>query len=385
MKKMKKVLYIANFLYREDSGATSVARTHLDVLINGYGEECVHTIALIGTYKKVEPLKNVNFEICSVDSNILKRGLNLVQGHTGKINRKIISRISRIIQEKQISIVFFDDSIYGLAIKKLKNKYKDVIFAAYYHDVKRNLCIEWIKKDPKNTLKYIPLMWNECLTAQYADYNIVLNKREEKEFVKYYKKDPELLLPVVLSSHENTIINVKLDNPIRILFIGGYYYPNVNGIDWFVKKVMSKLGTDFCLTIAGNGMERLTDKYSNLDNVNVYGRIEDLSEIYEKSDIIVGPIFEGAGMKVKTAEALSYGKCFIGTDESLEGYFEKLDATVKDKFIFRCNSDKEFIKTLEEIKMGTITVSKCNKEVLDFFEANYSITSAAKFLKSSLK
>lgn len=90
-------------------------------------------------------------------------------------------------------------------------------------------------------------------------------------------------------------------------------------------------------------------------------------------------------MKVKTAEALSYGKCFIGTDESLEGYFEKLDESVRDKFIFRCNTDQEFIDTLEKIKIGTINVSKCNREVLDFFEENYSITSAAKFLKSNLK
>lgn len=385
MKKMKKVLYIANFLYREDSGATSVAKTHLDVLINGYGEENVHTIALIGPYNSVKPLKSINFEICSVDSNILKRGLNLLQGHTGKINRKIIAHISQVIQEKQIDIVFFDDSIYGLAIKKLKKKYNKVIFSSYYHDVKRNLCIDWIKKDPKNILKYLPLMWNEYLTAKYANYNIVLNKREEKEFIKYYKRNPELLLPVVLSSHKNNINDMKIDNPVSILFIGGYYYPNVNGIDWFIKKVMSRLGTDFHLTIAGNGMDKLSDKYSDLENVDVYGRIEDLSAIYEKSDVIVGPIFEGAGMKVKTAEALSYGKCFIGTDESLEGYFEKLDESVRDRFIFRCNTDQEFIETLEKIKIGTINVSKCNREVLDFFEANYSITSAAEFLKSNLK
>ena len=382
---MKKVLYIANFLYREDSGATSVARSHLDVLIEGYGEDYVFTIALIGTYKKVVPLKKVNFEVCSVESNILKRGMNLLQGHTGKISEKIIAHISQVIQEKQIDIVFFDDSIYGLAIKKLKKQYKDVIFAAYYHDVKQNLCVDWIKKDPKNFLKYIPLMWNESMTAKYTDYNIVLNEREKREFRKYYKKDPELLLPVILSSHDIESNNKKIDNPMCILFIGGYYYPNVNGIDWFINKVLCRLDTGFHLIIAGNGMERLSDKYKDLSNVDVYGRIEDLSELYTKADVIVGPIFEGAGMKVKTAEALSYGKCFVGTDESLEGYFEKLTKSVKDKFVFRCNTDREFIEVIKRIKTETISISKCNKEVLDFFEENYSITSAAKLLKSNLK
>lgn len=35
---------------------------------------------------------------------------------------------------------------------------------------------------------------------------------------------------------------------------------------------------------------------------------------------MVMPIFSGSGMKVKTAEALMYGKFLIGTKEAFEGY-----------------------------------------------------------------
>ncbi len=37
-------------------------------------------------------------------------------------------------------------------------------------------------------------------------------------------------------------------------------------------------------------------------------------------DYIISPIFVGGGMKVKTCEALMYGKNIIGTSESFEGY-----------------------------------------------------------------
>jgi glycosyltransferase involved in cell wall biosynthesis len=48
--------------------------------------------------------------------------------------------------------------------------------------------------------------------------------------------------------------------------------------------------------------------------------VEDLADLYRRADFVVAPIFSGGGMKVKTAEALSYGKTVVGTPEALRGY-----------------------------------------------------------------
>jgi hypothetical protein len=65
-----------------------------------------------------------------------------------------------------------------------------------------------------------------------------------------------------------------------------------------------------------------------------------LKPYYEKADFVVQPITTGGGMKVKTAEALKYGKFIIGTKESLEGYdFNPEIATI-------CNTATEFTEAI---------------------------------------
>lgn len=380
---MKKVLYIANFLYREDSGATSVARTHLCVLEKGYGEKNVFAIALVGVTKPTYKLRKERFEICSVENNVIKRGFNLIRGNTGKINSEIIRYIGNYIENNSIQIVFWDDSIYGLAIKNIKQKFPNVHFAAYYHDVKRNLCIEWIKKRIIDTPKYIPLLINEKYTAKFADTNIVLNKREADLYKKYYKKEADILLPVILPNQNNFNFMKKMDRPLRILFVGGYYYPNVNGIDWFIKNVLSRTDQLCNLTIVGNQMDKLINVYKDVKNVVAHGRVEDLTPYYVEADVVVGPIFEGAGMKVKTAEAFSFGKLFVGTDESLEGYKEYLTDELLNKFIFVANNEMDFISAIFQI-INSDNVKKSNKAVLEFFEKHYSIQAAADLLVKKL-
>lgn len=379
-----KVLYIANFLFEEDSGAKSVARTHLDVLIKGYGINNVYTIALVGTRTEIIPLLDKNFWIERINPNPIYRGINLLGGYTGKINNRIVVKMSDFIDREGIDLVFFDDSIYGKAIKRIKRKYPNVIIASYYHDVKRNLCVDWIKKDKKKTMIYLSLIYNEFLTQKYADYNLVLNKREEREYKKYYNKNPEVIFPVVLPSPDLFEVNEKRGDKVNILFVGGYYYPNVNGIDWFVNNVFHKLEGKYSLTIIGNKMNLIADKYDSIPNITVHGRIEDLSPYYQTADLIIGPIFEGAGMKVKTAEALSYGKCFVGTDESLEGYAELMDNTIKNKYVIICNNADQFKAAIEKIYTNKIVINKFNHEVRYFFEKHYSITAAAETLVRSL-
>jgi hypothetical protein len=56
---------------------------------------------------------------------------------------------------------------------------------------------------------------------------------------------------------------------------------------------------------------------------------------------MVSPIFKGGGMKVKTCEALMYGKNIFGTSEAFIGY--EIDY---DKVGALCNTKEEFIDTI---------------------------------------
>ena len=369
---MKKVLCVANFLFGSASGAQSLARTHVKALYQAFGKENVIVFALVGT-ENVEEQKDIRVK--KIENRLPARLINLLKGNTGKINSKIISEIIDTVNEESIELIFFDDSIYGNAIKIIKKYCPKVKIVAFYHDVKRYLAIEWAKKNPKSIPVQLSLITNERKTAKYADVNIVLNEREEKLFQKYYHKSPEMLLPIILPTPK---LSSRVDSDkCNILFVGGYYYPNVNGFRWFIKNVTPLIKINYEVTLVGNQMDLLKDEFSDNSNVKVLGRVEDLSTYYENADVVIGPIFEGAGMKVKTAEALSYGKKFIGTDESLMGYKE-LAGDLLGKSIIICNSEVEFAKAINEHEFG----NGFSLDNYEFFLKNYSIEAAACKLKT---
>ena len=84
-------------------------------------------------------------------------------------------------------------------------------------------------------------------------------------------------------------------------------------------------------------------KELSASNVEVAGSVENLSEYYYKTDAVIIPILYGDGMKVKTAEAMMYGKPVFATKEALEGY--EVDDVVG---IWECNDKEEFIRSITQ-------------------------------------
>lgn len=372
-----KVVCVASFLFGEHSGANSVAKTHIELLYKTYGKSNVTVYALAGT----EIVMSNDYIVKNVSTNKVKRIVNLLQGNTGRINKNIEKEIVEYMWKNDTELLFVDDSIYGKMIKKIKRIFPALMVATYYHDIKRNLVIHWMKKHPKSTLIYLAMIYNEYLTQKYSDFNLVLNYREECMYEKYYRKKPERCLPVVLPLPTQGIVEYQQCDHLKILFVGGYYYPNVNGFKWFVSNVLPMLKRKVSVSLVGNGMQILKDDYLSDSRICVLGRVEDLEPIYREADIVIGPIFEGAGMKVKTAEAFSYGKVFIGTDESMEGYLEVIDGELLNNYIFICNTKEEFAEVLNNLTC----ISKYVPEVYDFFYKHFSIEVAVQIMKTLIK
>lgn len=369
-----KVLCISSFLFTPECGATTSAITHVKMLRKFFGENEVVIFALAGQDDTSKRNYGKNcFIRCNRTSALLKT-INLFSGYTGRINKSIENEIIEYIEKNQIQFVFVGDSIYGKTVKRIKSRVPNIKILSYYNDVKRSLCLEWICKKPYKFPVYVSMISNECLTQRYSDYNAVLNIREGKVYKQYYRQEPELYLPVILNTP--TIQRPK-DESFIILFVGGYYYPNLKGFDWFVNNVLPYITSEVKLQLVGNGMEKTREQYVMIPNIEVLGRVEDLSSIYSNANVVIGPIFEGAGMKVKTAEAFSYGKNFIGTDESLEGYKEKIAVDLKNNGVYICNTAQEYIDTINNNKTK---FTKYNVNIREFFENNYSIEAALNLL-----
>lgn len=306
---------------------------------------------------------------------VLDRVHRWMQGNMMFISNDIISEICEVINSNAIKTVFIEDSVFGNLVKKIKKNCKECKVLSFYHDVKADLYKQWMDNERtlKSKIEYTIGIRQEYVNQKYADINIVFNERDAKTYQVYYGKRPEAILPlpapVPSVSHDiKNSITTKNDKK-KILFVGKKYYPNLVGFKWFVDNVLPSLTDNIQVNVVGRGLEELRNEYSD-PRINVIGGVESLNPYYENADIVIAPLFDGGGMKSKTVEALSFGKIFVGTEESLFGFWEEMDSDIRGKTCYQCNTPEEWIQTINNLANDDI--HKFNEDVFELFKAKFS-------------
>lgn len=110
---------------------------------------------------------------------------------------------------------------------------------------------------------------------------------------------------------------------IDLVFVGpSSHEPNSQGMSWFVENVWNKISLTFPdvrLHIVGKWDEHISSKWKKLySNIIFEGFIDDLGEMLCNKILIV-PIFEGSGIRMKILEAANVGTTFVGTSIGAEG------------------------------------------------------------------
>jgi glycosyltransferase involved in cell wall biosynthesis len=73
------------------------------------------------------------------------------------------------------------------------------------------------------------------------------------------------------------------------------------------------------------------------DDVRIMGEIEDVAEAYRRAWVVVSPLRFGTGLKIKSVEALGYGKALVCTPAGASG----LESVAGTAFV-RADSAKDF-------------------------------------------
>lgn len=273
------------------------------------------------------------------------------------LTRRIVRDICDKIKELDIDKVYIDEGFLGILTEQIKKIYPDIEVVTFYHDISKILYTERLReKGLRYIYDYISVLRGESMNVENSDCNLVLNDRDAALFQKCYRKKPDGYLPMGvaepnLSDFEAHEFEFKRDQGERYLvFIGTYYEPNLRGLRWFVDQVFEKMPQHYQLVVVGRNLERLTNEYSN-DRVHIIGGVESLAPYYNNADIVVGPVFGGGGMKQKTAEAFAYGRCFLGTIESIQGYEKELKIEHNGhRVVFASDNPEDLIQAVDDIE-----------------------------------
>lgn len=161
------------------------------------------------------------------------------------------------------------------------------------------------------------LKYRECSLEEerdelnLADVIIAIQNEEQKQISEMCPEKTVITvqhaLPVVVSDQKS--FNKS------ILCVGNSYDPNTKGIINFITKVLPKVievHPDAHLIVCGTVCRDL-QCYKNTQGIRLLGFVDDLSKEYENADIVINPVPYGTGLKIKSVEALCFGKCLVTT------------------------------------------------------------------------
>ena len=97
------------------------------------------------------------------------------------------------------------------------------------------------------------------------------------------------------------------------------------------------------MLIGGKICEILNEKKLP-SNIILCGTYDSPDTFYQQGDIVINPVFYGSGLKIKTFEALSYGKITVVHKHSSIGIYKKESSP-----LFIVDNETEFAYVLDDI------------------------------------
>lgn len=129
-----------------------------------------------------------------------------------------------------------------------------------------------------------------------------------------------MVVPTGSPAESNTSDNKP--DPFLVAHIGAMdWQPNVEGIQWFITEVWPEVIAKVPqarLKLAGKNMPDSLMKYTS-STVSVEGFVKDAGEFLSDAGIIVVPLLNGSGMRIKLLEGLAMGKAIVTTPIGCEG------------------------------------------------------------------
>jgi glycosyltransferase involved in cell wall biosynthesis len=294
-----------------------------------------------------------------------------MRGYIDGVDVNVIKQLFQIIAINNIKSIFIDGSNFGELACQVKQRFPNIKVYTFFHNVEISFFIGSFKQH-KSIRAFLICVFNylaEKKSVKYSDELICLSERDSQGLNKIYGRHASHILPMAL--HDELPSNfLNLVDPFRskyALFVGGDFYANRVGISWFVKNVAPNIHFKVC--VVGKGLERYKQELESVENVEVIGAVDSLSDWYLNAHFVIAPIFDGSGMKTKVAEALMYGKKVIGTPEAFSGYEADVDKIGKV-----CLSEADFIKAIEQI--DDMVASNFDKDLRAIYEKKYSSMAA---------
>jgi len=237
-------------------------------------------------------------------------------------NKRFLSWKNLGLQYKRYAIAYLDFTKLDYVVSDIKKADVPIIVRAH------NVESDYARNDFNNKKSFVKAVTyalakkHERYIVKHADRLLALTENDAGRFVQKYgiSRDRVDVIPICMDAPGCSGMKV-FSEPTRLLITGSLWYGvNLDGILWFLDAVCPKIRSPYILRIAGANPPKEFVDLCRERQIELVPSPPSMKEHLEWCDAVVCPIFSGAGMKVKIAEALAYGRPVITTGFGAIGY-----------------------------------------------------------------
>jgi glycosyltransferase involved in cell wall biosynthesis len=141
---------------------------------------------------------------------------------------------------------------------------------------------------------------------------------EEKEYFESITDTPVEVLGYVVPNHQLLETEYDDQQKIKIGYIGSGNPFNAQSLIELQKQILLKpeVLNYFEFIVAGTICNSIAEQNQVFE---LFGMVDELEDFYAEIDIAINPMVGGTGLKIKSLEALSFGKPLLGTLDAMVG------------------------------------------------------------------
>lgn len=338
--KLKALFITTQFPYPAHGGGKLVTLKHISLLLRDFSVDVVCKAAqlpdqsLQEAFKKKYPINQLTIfpHWIKTRQNKLKATKAFVRAFIQKLPYKILKHhnvqleesVHQQIQSRTYDLIVFDQlpSFQPGSLNILSSN-----FLLFAHNAEFETVATHSKQQSNGVKK-----WFLNLEARRMERYERKVYRQVKNVVFISAVDaaqfPEIEHPIVLPSFA-TIFTSRWQlhlpqkmkqTPILFMVASWSWALNREGLLWFTKYVVPHLRFQVEICIAGDGIERsLKVQLEKNSSIKVVGKVEEVQSYYNRSSVVVVPLFGGSGIKIKVVDAMSQGLPIVTTTFGVQG------------------------------------------------------------------
>ena len=219
--------------------------------------------------------------------------------------------------------------------------------------------------------EYIKFIFFEKFYSKRLSYNLILFISQDEYFESNFIN--KLWVPPSLTLDS---FSPPTDTTFRVCFVGSLFMDNnLEGLLWYLDRVhplIIKDCSEYKLLIAGNPRDNDVSFLSSYENIELYLSPSDneLNNIYSSCSVFISPMFNGAGVKLKTVNAIVNGLSVVGTDIGCQGC-----GLVNNKHAYIANDEYVFsssvLKLLKDENLRISMINNAQQHIAQKFNVDY--------------